>query len=134
MTGFLLAFWATPTMTAGHFLFATATSGYIHIALQLEERDLVGYHGDQYRAYRKQVGMLFPRRRALKSSTDSPSSECEQKVRSAMQNLGDEEDLAPARPAVPRFRPVGCSHGASSGHAEEVPGPDLTASVRRTRG
>jgi protein-S-isoprenylcysteine O-methyltransferase Ste14 len=75
MTGFLLAFWATPTMTAGHFLFAAATSGYILIALQLEERDLVGYHGDQYQAYRKQVGMLFPRRRALKSSTDSPSSE-----------------------------------------------------------
>jgi protein-S-isoprenylcysteine O-methyltransferase Ste14 len=69
MTGFLLAFWATPTMTAGHLLFAVATTGYILIALKLEEQDLAGYHGDQYRAYRKQVGMLFPLPRGSKRSS-----------------------------------------------------------------
>ena len=63
-----LAFSAAPTMTAGHLLFAGATTGYILIALQLEERDLAGYHGDRYRAYRKQVGMLFPLPRGSKSS------------------------------------------------------------------
>lgn len=61
MVGFLIAFWATPTMTQGHLLFAAVVTAYVLIALQLEERDLLSYHGETYSAYQGQVGMLVPR-------------------------------------------------------------------------
>lgn len=60
MLGFLIAFWAAPTMTAGHLLFSIAMTGYILIATQLEERDLVAALGNQYRDYRRDVPKLLP--------------------------------------------------------------------------
>ena len=59
--GWLLAFWAAPTMTAAHLVFALMTTGYILAAIQLEETDLVQAHGETYRRYRRNVGMLLPR-------------------------------------------------------------------------
>jgi protein-S-isoprenylcysteine O-methyltransferase Ste14 len=57
--GWLLAFWATPTMTAAHLLFAVMTTAYILLAIQLEERDLVDAL-PAYEEYRRQTPMLVP--------------------------------------------------------------------------
>ena len=58
--GWFFAFWATPTMTMSHLLFAVATTAYILIAIQWEERDLVTEFGDSYEDYRRRVPMLVP--------------------------------------------------------------------------
>ena len=60
MLGFLIAFWAIPMMTQGHLLFAVVVTVYVLIALQLEERDLMAYHGETYSDYQRQVRMLVP--------------------------------------------------------------------------
>ena len=60
MLGFLIAFWATPTMSQGHLLFAVVTTVYVLIALQIEEATLVELHGDRYRDYQRRVPMLLP--------------------------------------------------------------------------
>jgi methanethiol S-methyltransferase len=58
--GWFFAFWMTPTMTVAHLLFSVATTAYILLAIQFEERDLVREHGETYENYRQSVPMLIP--------------------------------------------------------------------------
>jgi protein-S-isoprenylcysteine O-methyltransferase Ste14 len=63
--GWAISFWATPTMTAGHMLFAVVLTSYMGMAAIVEERDLVAHFGHQYKHYRQRVPMFIPRWRTF---------------------------------------------------------------------
>jgi protein-S-isoprenylcysteine O-methyltransferase Ste14 len=71
--GWALAFWATPTMTAGHLLFAASMTVYMALAARVEERDLIDHFGRQYRQYREQVPMFIPRLRPFEPVAGTPA-------------------------------------------------------------
>jgi protein-S-isoprenylcysteine O-methyltransferase Ste14 len=63
--GMIIAFWAAPTMTVGHLLFAAVSTAYILVGIMLEERDLIALFGDDYRRYKEHVSMLVPWRKSV---------------------------------------------------------------------
>jgi methanethiol S-methyltransferase len=71
--GWFFAFWATPTMTVAHLVFAVMTTAYILVAIQFEERDLVAAH-PEYASYRARVPMLIPSRGRDHQTADAASA------------------------------------------------------------
>ena len=71
--GWATAFWATPTMTAGHLLFAGTMTIYMGLAALVEERDLIAHFGKQYEEYRRRVPMFIPQLSAATKATESTS-------------------------------------------------------------
>ncbi|MEM9091048.1 MAG: methanethiol S-methyltransferase [Cyanobacteria bacterium P01_F01_bin.53] len=67
--GFLIAFWATPCMTVAHLVFSLMVTLYVLSAIQLEERDLIADHGENYKSYRRRVPMLIPFTRSRRSAS-----------------------------------------------------------------
>ena len=72
--GWLFAFWATPTMKVPHLVFAIATTLYILMAIQFEEKDLISLHGDEYRRYQKSVPMILPLKIGKATASTLPAS------------------------------------------------------------
>ncbi|MEM9529320.1 MAG: methanethiol S-methyltransferase [Pseudomonadota bacterium] len=70
--GWIIVMWAAPTMTLAHAVFALVCTVYIVAAIQFEEKDLVHYHGDQYRQYQKEVPMLIPRTPRSRDAVNPP--------------------------------------------------------------
>jgi methanethiol S-methyltransferase len=72
--GWEIAFWATPTMTMGHLLFASLLTGYMCVAALIEERDLIAHFGRQYEEYRRRVPMFIPRWKTPTAFVPQPKS------------------------------------------------------------
>jgi len=70
--GWIITFWATPAMSVGHFLFALVMTGYILVAIPLEERDLTNLHGDAYRRWRERTPAFVPRIGVRNPETAAP--------------------------------------------------------------
>jgi protein-S-isoprenylcysteine O-methyltransferase Ste14 len=73
MLGFLIAFWSSPTMTVGHAVFSGAFTVYVIIGIKMEERDLVKFHGEEYRRYQRETPMLIPFAKRPAQAPPSPS-------------------------------------------------------------
>ena len=58
--GFILAFWAAPTMSYSRLFLAALFTAYILRAIRWEEKDLVTHFGEKYRSYQERVPMLLP--------------------------------------------------------------------------
>lgn len=85
--GFMIAFWAAPTMTAAHLFFAIMTTGYMLAAIQFEENDLIRHFGKKYEDYKRAAPMLIPFTGASKSKKVKINAMAEEEVSRPVENV-----------------------------------------------
>lgn len=61
MLGLLMAFWAVPSMSIGHFVFSVGMTAYTLIGIHFEEKGLATTLGADYVAYQQRTSRVIPK-------------------------------------------------------------------------
>ncbi len=126
LLGFMIAFWATAVMTVGHLVFAAVTTVWMLFSIQLEERDLVAFHGQAYKDYQKSVRMIIPlpKKAPAPESTASASAPAASEPPASAPPAPEPPAAAPSAPEPTATAPSAPEPTAAAPSAPEPTAPE----------